>query len=445
MENNKNLFYKYVFLNIISMLGVSAYILVDTIFISKGMGEDGLTALNLVIPIFNVLSSFQFMLAIGGSTTYAIVRARGNVIKSNSIFTHVILFAFFLGSLCTLGGVLFSDKITYLLGARDHIMELAQPYLKIILSFSLLFIYNTIFIVFMRNDYKPKVAMLAGLLGNLLNIIFDYILIIKLEMGMVGAALATVSSPILGLLIMSPYILTGNTGFKLIKCKFSLRLLVTSLFPGLSVFINDMTSAVKIAVFNYLFLKLLGNIGVASYGIIANFTVLFFACFYGVGEGVQPLISTSYGKNKYEEVIHFIKKGYMVSMGIGVLFFILTNTYLNQLIALFNWNNNPELFNLTKVGLQIFLISLLFAGQSICGMLFQAAMGKSVNALVLSLLRGFIFTVPLAYIMGEYFGYKGVYWSIVISELLTFLVNLYIYQRSKRNLQYYKNLKETIS
>ena len=154
-------FARYVSLNVLSMAGLSCYILADTYFISAGVGSNGIAALNLALPAYSLLNGIGLMVGMGGATRYSILRGEGREDEANQVFTHAAGMAALLGILFTAAGLLFSWEIAGALGASGQVQELASIYLRTLLTFSLLFLFNNLLVCFIRNDGQPNLSMAA--------------------------------------------------------------------------------------------------------------------------------------------------------------------------------------------------------------------------------------------------------------------------------------------
>ena len=212
-----NLFIKYVSLNVLGMIGLSCYILADTFFVARGIGADGLTALNIAIPIFNFINGLGLMLAMGSATKYAILKTQNKNDEANTVFTNALIYILIISLIFISIGILFTKNIVFILGARDEIHAMTNIYIKVILLFSPMFMLNNVILAFVRNDNHPKLAMLAMLMGSLFNIVFDYIFIFPLNMGIFGAVLATGFSPIVSILILSVLFIKKENTFYIVK------------------------------------------------------------------------------------------------------------------------------------------------------------------------------------------------------------------------------------
>lgn len=164
-------FIQYVALNILGMIGLSCYILADTFFVSNGLGSNGLTALNLAIPIYSFIHGSGLMLGMGAATKYSVFRGQKEYQDANKTFTNVICLTAVLAALFTLVGAFLSEKLTSVLRADSEVFDMTKTYLQVILLFAPAFMMNDVLICFVRNDGNPKLSMTAMLTGSLSNII----------------------------------------------------------------------------------------------------------------------------------------------------------------------------------------------------------------------------------------------------------------------------------
>ena len=199
-------FAKYVSQNILGMIGISLYILADTFFISKAVGADGITALNLVLPLYNFIFALGLMIGVGAAIRYSVAASHGRN-EGRSLFMNSIECGIVIGIIFAVVGVTIPDRIIGILGGDEEIIAVGSGYTRIFMSFAPFFICNHICNAFVRNDNRPGLAMLATLLSSLFNIIFDYVLMFPCGLGMEGAALATAFSPVVGIGICMTHLL----------------------------------------------------------------------------------------------------------------------------------------------------------------------------------------------------------------------------------------------
>lgn len=421
---NQNLiktYIKYVSLNVCGMIGLSCYILADTYFIANGIGADGLTALNLVLPPFSLMNGIGLLLGMGGATKYAHLLGAGKRRRANGVFTKTVLFGLAAGLVMTAAG-LFSGPIVTFLGADSTVQPLASVYLRTMYAFACAFVVNNIILAFVRNDGSPNRAMLAMIAGNLFNIVFDYIFIVKLHMGMFGAAFATGFSPAVGLLVLSGHWRGPHTlAFRRSR---QVRCLRQVLAAGLPFFVTEFASGLIILLFNFTILNLAGNTGVAAYGIIANLALIVVAAFTGIAQGIQPIISLNHGAGnaKNANATYFLAVG--TSFVLGALCFCSAALFANPIIAVFNNQNDPILASTALEGMHLYFTAFFFTGINIVTSAFFSSVARFRESFLVSVTRAAIAAVPLILLLPRLMGITGVWLAIPAAELCTLAVSL---------------------
>lgn len=396
-------FAKYVSQNMLGMVGMSVYILADTFFISQSVGANGITALNLVLPIYNLIFAIGAMIGVGSAIRFVIER-HGNSSGTEGYFFHALVWAFLISLIFIFVGIFLPDKLIALLGGDSSIIAVGRDYTRIFMIFSPFFMWNHICMAFVRNDGNPSVAMAATLFGSLFNIVFDYILMFPLGLGMQGAALATGCSPIVGILICCIHFKSSKCTITLKPVRLSVKRLLHSCHVGISSFVAELSSGVITIVFNMIILNIAGNTGVAAYGVIANTSLVAVSLFNGISQGSQPLISDSYGKGDSKNVMYLIKLTAATSLFISVL--LITAVYLGapSITAVFNSEKNPLLAQYAISGLRIYFTGFLFAGINIVGSSILSSVESAKFAFIVSIMRGFAAITFFAFLLSKIFG-----------------------------------------
>ena len=291
----KKQFIRYVSQNMLGMLGMSLYILADTYFISKAVGADGITALNLVLPVYNLIFAIGAMIGVGSAIRFVIERNKKNP-EAESYFFHALLWAGIISLIFIAAGIFYPDQVIRLMGGDKQIIATGRSYTRIFMTFAPLFMWNHICNDFVRNDGSPMIAMMATLFSSLFNIVFDYILMFPFGMDMPGAALATALSPVVGILICQLHFRSKKCTVSFLPVIPSLKRLIFSCQVGVSAFVGEISSGVITTAFNLIILRLAGNTGVAAYGVVANISLVAVALFNGISQGSQPLLSSFYGQ-----------------------------------------------------------------------------------------------------------------------------------------------------
>ena len=360
----------------LGMLGMSLYILADTYFISRAVGPDGIAALNLVLPLYNLIFAIGAMIGVGSAIRFVVERNKKKP-DAAGYFFHALAWAGIISILFIMVGIFLPDKLVALLGGDATIVATGTSYTRIFMLFTPFFMWNHICNTFVRNDGNPSIAMAATLFSSLFNIVFDYILMFPMGLSMAGAALATAISPIIGILICCIHLCSKKCTVPLHPIVPSIRKLIYSCQVGVSAFVGEISSGVITVVFNMIILSLTGNIGVAAYGVVANVAIVGTAVFNGISQGSQPLLSDYYGRNDGRSV--------------------------------------------RKI-LRLSIITGITATES------------AAWAFLTSVLRGFVAISLCAVILAALFGMTGVWLAFPVAELLTSLLMVIAIVRSVRKM-----------
>ena len=431
-ENTLQEFGKYVSQSVLSQLGVSCYILDDTYFISKGVGADGLTALNLAIPVFSVMNGCGFMLGIGSGTKYGIMKGTGNEKRGDVLFTSSLCVVTVLAVIFMLIGLLAADPITVLVGANAEVYDMTRTYLQVILLFSPMFMINNLLGAMIRNDGNTSLAMTAMLSGCLFNIVFDYIFVFPMGLGLFGAVLATAVAPIISILILLQHFVKKKNQFRLIRVRPDVRLVASAAGLGVPSLVTEVSSGLVIAVFNLLILGLAGNVGVAAYGVVANISIVVIAIYNGIAQGVQPLLSREYGRSQEKNVHRFLSWAMMLTVILAMVIYVGIYWNADVIAMIFNSGRDMDLQRIAVEGLKIYFTACPFVGANILLAIYFAATDQAAPAQMISLLRGLIVIIPLAFIMANVAGLTGVWMTFPLTELVVCVVACGLYKKMKK-------------
>ena len=421
-------FFKYVSQNIFGLLGTSCYILADTYFIAQAAGTDGVTLLNLCLPIYNLIFAFGSMIGLGAATRYAILRAQGDARAqcyfSNAIFSVCILAVPFM-----LVGIFRPDGLLRLMGGDADIVALGMNYARIFLMFTPFFMCNYVVASFVRNDGDPSLAMVATLSGSLFNVVFDYIFIFPMGLGLPGAALATAISPILSIAVCSAHFIKKSNTITFVRKAPSVRLLAQSCQLGISGFVGELSSGVTTTVFNFLLLRLAGNVAVAAYGVVANFALVATAIFNGVAQGAQPLVSQCYGKNEMAGARKLLLLGCGTALGLAAVLYGVVFGFTDSLVALFNSENSALMAEFAHSGMRLYFAGYFFAGCNIVAAGYLGAVNRPTEASITSLCRGMAAIVVCSLVLSALFGMNGVWAAFPVSEAITLALTVFLLKR----------------
>ena len=425
-------FVKYSSVNVLGMIGLSCYILADTFFVSKGLGTNGLTALNLAIPIYSFIHGSGLMIGMGGGTKYSIQKSQGKDKVANSIFSHVVAIAAIFAAVFVLIGLFFSGNIVTLLGADETVYQMTKTYLQVILLFAPAFLMNNVLLCFVRNDGAPQLSMTAMITGSLSNIILDYVFIFPCQMGIFGAVFATGLAPIISMLILSSHFIKKKNQFHWIKCRLERRMAASICSSGIPSLITELSSGIVIIVFNSIILGLEGNVGVAAYGVIANLSLVIIAIYTGIAQGIQPIMSRNYGVGNHRNIQLILRYALITMLILSVLVYMGVFLGAEQIAAIFNSERNELLQTIAVEGLKLYFIACPFAGFNIIISIYFTSTEYPIPANIISILRGFFVIIPMAFLLSSIAQITGVWCAFPATELLVTIVGVIFFVMSKK-------------
>lgn len=413
---------KYLIPNILAMTGISCYILADTFFISKAAGTDGITALNLTLPVFGIIFAIGSMIGIGSATKYTLCKLMSR--KNTELFSNSIICSLGISVIFVICGILCPDTVFSLMGADSNIMKTGLPYIRIVLLSAPFFMLNYTFTAFVRNDGSPGIAMVAALSSSFFNILFDYIFMFPMEMGMKGAALATGISPIVSMAVSMIHFLSKKNTIRFMIKLPSVRMLVHSCSIGIAGFIGEISSAVTSMAFNFILLDIRGNIAVAAYGAIANVSLVGIAIFNAIAQGLQPMTSDAERTGDNDTKKRILKHSLHIGLAISIILIITIWLFAEQIVDIFNSEKSHEMAELAETGLRLYSIGFSLAVFNIIRAGFLSASGRAKESFIISVSRGIAAIVFFAFVLSALSGINGVWLAFPAAELLTLILSV---------------------
>lgn len=423
---------KFAFPTIVMMLLMGLYTIVDTIFVARFVGTNALSALNIVCPVINLIVGLGTMLATGGSAIVARKMGEGENVRASQDFTLIVAAGALLGVAITVLGAVFIDSIIWRLGASGILFPYCREYLFLLLLFTSASMMQVLFQNLIVTAGRPGIGMALGISAGAANILFDYIFMVPLQMGIKGAALGTGIGYLIPTVAGILFFTVGNGSLQFRMPVMDIHILAGSCTNGFSEMVSQTASAVTTFLFNRTMMKLLGEDGVAAITIIIYTQFLLTALYIGFSMGVAPVISYNYGKQDNAR----LKKVFSICMRFiilaSIVIFGVAYVFGSPLVSFFA-EKGTSVYEIARNGFLIFPFSFLFCGLNIFTSATFTALSNGKLSAVLSFLRTFGLILVFLLILPELMGVAGVWLAVPIAELLTMVVALsFLYQNKDR-------------
>ncbi|ALO17040.1 Multidrug export protein MepA [Salinivirga cyanobacteriivorans] len=424
--NINRLLLKLSFPSMIAMFANAIYNIVDTIFVGRGVGAQGIAGVAIVLPVVAIISSFAHMIGIGTGTLISRQLGRKEEEKVNRTAGNGFLLVILVGAFFSTIGLLFTNEIMRAFGATPTILPYASDYGQIVFIGMLWFPFCVSTSNYLRAEGNARDAMNAMLLGILVNVVLDYIFIFPLQMGMHGAALATISGKFTTLIYLIVYFRQPNhvINFRFRCLRLNKHVLKPALSVGLSGFGMRSSSSVANVVLNHTLGALGGDIAIAVFGVIYKITLFFGMPLYGLNQGMQPIVGFNFGADKPERIKRTIKLGFMYAVGYGILAIIFFQIFAEPIFGLFTKDQNLMQEGPRALRIIISMMWLMGIYQTTMGA--HQAMGQPRAAFVLAIQRWVLLVTPLVLILPHVFnlGLDGVWLAFPLADFLGTIIAL---------------------
>ncbi|GAA0069566.1 multidrug efflux MATE transporter CdeA [Clostridium sardiniense] len=424
-------FLKFVSPAIVSMVFISLYTIIDGIFVSIFVGSDALASINIVLPIISIVFAIAVMFGTGGSAIIAQKLGQGKLEDANKSFSFLSFSALILGLITGIVMFLFIEDISISLGATDKLIDYCISYGRIIALFTPVFILKSLAEYYIRTDGDFKFSLYISIIGGVINIVFDYVFIKILGLGIAGAALATVLGVLISLIFGVWYFLSSKSTLKFTKIVVDFKLLLNTLINGSSEMVTELSTGITTLLFNMLALKYAGENGVAALTIILYAHFLLVSTYLGFASGISPLISYNYGANNSDKLKETYKYSEIFILVSSIIIFLVSIVFSKNIVGVFVKPGDP-VFDLALGGLKIFSVAFLFVGVNIFASgLFTAFSNGKISSLI-SAARAFIFVILGCIVLPPLFDINGLWLVVPFAELTTILVSIFFLKKYKK-------------
>ncbi len=420
-DNPRKLFFKFLVPAISSAIAVAAYSFVDTIVIGQGVGPEGTAACAVVLPIFSIAHFLSLLCGIGGSVLMSKARGEGNNEKGDAYFTTSILFACIVTAVIWILGMIFQEPFYRLCGADDGLLPYAMEYGTWIFASFPTFVFVPFLGYFIRTDGSPKVVMYVTIIGGVINMIGDWLFVFPFDMGMAGAALATVLGSVVQTILLIGYVLLKKTDLKLAKPFEWLKAVRKIAAIGFGAGISQIAVIVVTFVINNQVMKYSGSSALAVYGMLSTIAALYLCIFEGIGQAAQPVVSANFGAKEHKRYMNVGKLGMRTAIIFGLICAAICILFPSQVTRIF-MKVTPEVAEIAPYILRVYSISFLPLAINMFVMAYLQSVNKASAATTISLLRGITINVALLYVLPLIMQGDGIWWAITIAEGITAIV-----------------------
>ncbi len=422
--------------SIVMMIFTSIYSVVDGLFISNAVGIGEFAAINLIMPILQVLGCIGFMFGSGGSALVAATLGRGDKEKANRIFSMLVYIALAVGTIIAIISFIILEPIAIWLGANDKILPYCLLYGRILLISLPMFIVQMLFQSFLITAEKPTFGLVMTIVAGVTNIVLDALFIFIFKWGLAGAAIATTIAQTVGGVVPLIYFFAKNSSLlRLGRATLDMRSLAETCANGSSEFVTNISMSVVSILYNFQLMRFAKEDGVAAYGAVMYVSFIFVAVFIGYSIGVAPVVSFHYGAKNSDELKSLFKKSQILIAISGVILAILAFMLAEPLAILFV-GKEGVLFEMTLKAFRFFSVSTLFTGFNIFASAFFTALNNGVVSAVISFMRTLFFQVISVLLLPIFFEINGVWYSLVVAEALSLIVVIVFYIAQSKKYQY---------
>ena len=437
-EKIGKLLLKYSVPAIIGMLVNALYNVVDRIFIGNipGVGSLAITGVGVTLPITTIILGFSMLVGVGATTTISIRLGQGKREEAEKVIGNAITLSSIIAIVLTIIGLVFGELILSKFGASESTMHYAKDYIYIILIGN---IFNMVAFTLnntIRGDGNPKLAATIMIIGCLTNIVLDAVLIFVFNLGIQGAAIATVISQLITALIGLRYYVSGKSNLKFVKSTLKLDKAIVSkiLAIGAAPFAMQIAASLVQVIANNVLSTYGTDMAIGAMATISSVSLMCLMPIFGINQGAQPIIGFNYGARQVDRAQKAYKISLIVATIILCVAFVLVQSFPETIIGIFN--KDPKFMDISIKGLRIYLLMLPIVGISITGSNYIQSIGEAKTAMFLSLLRQVILLIPFILILPRLFnlGVNGVWIAQPLSDVISSVITVAILVKTMRKM-----------
>jgi len=424
---------------IIMVIFTSLYGIVDGLFISNVVGDDAFTAVNLFLPVFYMLGSIGFLLGSGGCALIAKLFGQGDEHTARRMFSGLFIITAVTAATFTAIMIPVMPRVASALGAKGDVYGHCVTYGRIMLAGLVPFILQSFFQYYFAVADRPKLGLAITVAAGVTNMLGDFLLIYVADMGVVGAAVATIVGECVGSVIPVAYFfIKKGKRLYFAKPSFNAKTIFKICSNGSSEMITNISSSLVNMLYNFQLLKYIGNDGVVAYGILMYIGFIFIGCYLGFAVGVSPIVGYNYGANDREQLQSIFKKCLLFYTAAAVIMTALSEALASPLAYVFV-NYDENLLELTTLAIRIYSLSFLISGFNIFASAFFTALNNGPVSFVISVSRTLLFQIGAVFLTPLIFGVNGIWSATAVAELLSLAISVTMIMIYRKKYGYVKS------
>jgi len=402
----------------LAMLAQTLYSIVDIIFIGRFVGPLGIAGLTIVLPIQLFTVGIGLMTGMGGASLISRLMGSGELKKAEQALGNAALLTIIAAVILTVAGLVNVSFWCRLLGASETILPYSRDYLEIVLMGMLFSCCGFAFSYLIRSGGNPTIPMIGQIMGAILNIILDAVFIIYLDMGVRGAAWATVIAQVISAIFYLMYYFTGKppVALRAVNLRPDWISIKSIMAIGISSLVMMLANSLCSVVVNRTIVSYGGDMAMSAYGIINQVSMFAILPAIVLGQGLQPIIGFNYGARRYDRVIRAILMGLGTTISLGIIIFLVVFIFPEFIIGIFTSEN--ELITISAYAVKRIFAVMYLTGIVLIGATMFQSLGKAFHAFISTVSRSVAFLLPLVLILPRFMGLEGVWWAFPINDLL---------------------------
>lgn len=406
---------------IIAMVLTSLITVVDGYFIGNYVGEQGLAAVNLGLPVIYLFLSVGLMVSVGGVAIAGMSYGAGDTQACNQVFRQTVATTIAFSVLTGLLVALFFEPVLDILGAKGMVRNYFRTYYGILLLELVVMVVNSSFGMFIRGEGEPQYYMKVNIVSVLTNVELDYLFAVVLHMGIAGIAFASLISAVVSFALILYFFLRKAKVYRLGRFSFSAAVLKRTLLNGSSEFVGEMSTGIAMFAYNYVIMRRIGVDGVTAFTIVGYVSYVFSMIVIGFGQGASPLVSFSYGAGEYGLARRLSRRTNVLVFTIGAVIFLV-------MVFLSRWYSGlfvkkDAIQEMVQSGMTIFMVSFFFSGVNAVTSFYFTAIGKAFESAVISLSRGLVVLLACIFVLPTFLGMTGVWLAAPMTEIITVCIS----------------------